>query len=34
VTRVVTVPYTFQLGGDQMLAVSGPLDPATRADPV
>ena len=34
VTRVEKVPYAFQLGGDQMLVVSGPPDPATLADPV
>ena len=34
VTRVERVPYAFQLGGDQMLVVSGPPDPATLADPV
>jgi hypothetical protein len=34
VTRVETVPYAFQLGGDQMLVVGRPLDPATCADPV
>jgi SAM-dependent methyltransferase len=34
VTRVESVPYAFQLGGDEMLVVSRPLDPATPTDAV